>query len=207
MYLSRIVLILQINFAVSSLQSQSLFSIKVSFQFGIIYLHSFKASFNPRVVSDFSLSFANDSNGVSRFNMSGLLKSNLTFPIVSFSLRVKGHREPDEIEYPYEVLKSTINVCKVSKGVFGSFLVPYVLGNLKQHTNVTVFCPFYAGSYYAKDFPVPNDEILPIVPSFVEKLIWEFTIVVKGKVAKKMVQFGSVKAYGVLIPNKLLKNY
>jgi hypothetical protein len=145
-------------------------------------------SFNEKLLSDFSMTLANDSNGVSCFNMTGKLRSNLTVPTASFLLKVKRREfnKDDVEEYPFEALKGTINICKMTKGVLGSFLAPYALENLKKHSSTLA---------------APSDKILPYIPTFIKKLAWELSITVKGKLAKKPVQLGLWKVYGSWIPN------
>lgn len=165
----------------------------------MIYLHTYKASFGKSVVTNVSLKFFNDSNGVSRFNMSGRITSTLQNPTVTTSVKFKTSDGAEN--YDKEILRTTVNYCKVSEGVLGNFLVRYVMDSLKDHSNFTVFCPFYAGFYYAENFPVPSDKFMPFFPSAVKKLDWELTSVYKGKMGKKMIELAKVRVFGVWVFN------
>lgn len=162
------------------------------------YLYSYKASYNEAFSSEMNLIFFNDSNGVSMFNMSGRLKTVVNLPTFTVSIKTKENGSDDL--YKTDFLKpTTINVCKAAKGVIGNYLVAYALSNMKNHTNVTVICPFQSGFYYAENFPVMGQEFHPFVPSFFKGIDWELTLVVKGKAGKKQIQLSTWKIYGASI--------
>ena len=45
--------------------------------------------------------------------------------------------------YNNEIFKSTVDLCKVSDGVLGTFAIRWFLENFKESSNFEYICPFH----------------------------------------------------------------
>jgi Protein of unknown function (DUF1091) len=149
-------------------------------------------------VSNVSAAVFNDSDFVSRVNISMLLKVDLQEIIVSVVFK---NRVGNSKEYNHHVLSIQTNTCRVEKGVLGNFIIKALAENLRNYSNYKFVCPLKKGFYYARNFPTIQLDELPL--SFLRsKLLivdWEASGIVKVKEANVRKVAGSFKAYGTTV--------
>lgn len=103
-------------------------------------------------------------------------------------------------DFQKELLRSTINVCKIKQGVMGNFLIKTLMEDFEKYSDFKVECPFKKGKLSINKMKI-TEKFLPtyLLQSF--KFI--FTGIVKVKVvnSKKLVEFYTVKIYGEIVKN------
>lgn len=139
------------------LQFTQLKAFCLNFQFGIRYFDSSKAINNQDIIPEFNVAFFNDSDGISRMNMTFVMKANITFYTILFGVKVVTSKNEEGIE----VVNKLVNVCKMSKKFFGNFLLAYMEDALENYSNYSITCPLRAGFYHATNMPVINDKFIP----------------------------------------------
>jgi len=169
-----------------------------------IYVHSVTYQGNQRYVANNILTYYNDSNGVSTFNLTIDLTSDVYNIMVQGELNVK---KANEIMYT-PLFKGSVDACDIQRGVIGALI--YKLGNdmVEKYTNYKFGCPIKKGYYFARMFPVPEIEYLRKgLPPFLTKLLNESIfaeVIIKSKAkfnpkAKKWIPYFSGKGYGSLV--------
>lgn len=142
----------------------------------------------------------NDSNGVSRFNCSVTFVTEIMSPTIFIDFRVKTQQNIKD--YNFKALEARVNVCKISQGVFGNFVIRYIMENLKNHSNFEFSCPMRAKTFFFENFPIINDSYLPLY-FLRQDLRWVITFVVKGRSnnVKSLSHISSSRVFGGFKPN------
>lgn len=164
-----------------------------------LFLHSSEHIFNPRYLPEYTLTVFNDSDGVSRFNCTARLTTKFLTPTLNLELRIKTGKQ--DKNYNLEVLNIRLTVCKISKGILGSFVIRHFTENLKNYSNFTVTCPLKPDSYHFVNFPAIDKSYLPL--SLLRKdLQWLSIATIRGKPAKskQMVHLLTNRFYGGYSP-------
>jgi Protein of unknown function (DUF1091) len=138
---------------------------------------------NPQYCSNIHAVAFNDSLGVSRINMSFSLDKELLGMKAFATVKLK---KPEEFSYKRELLKTTVDICRLKDGVIGNFLSKIAIDTFKKYTNYHFDCPVVKKVYYARNLQVLGN----YAPrSFYELLLQgenfvEVNVVFKAKVAK-----------------------
>lgn len=160
-----------------------------------MYYDAVQSNINPIYTSNFSFVTFNDSQGESRFNMSGYQKCDLLKVIVSGEL--VGKSNTTSKDYDQKLLNINVDTCKASKGIFGNFLVRMIADNLEKHSNYRFACPQKKNFFYATNFPVVDDKFFPSQLFRVQQF-FRASFIFKGKLpnVKSLVHIFSVSIDG-----------
>lgn len=153
---------------------------------------------NSAYISVSSLKVFNDSQGVSRLNLTLSLTTDMMIFTADASLRSKS--EENLRDYNNEVLRSRLNLGKISEGIIGNFFVKFFVDNVKDYSNFKLSTPLKADEYYFRNFPVVDDSYLP---RFNTKDVHYFlSLVFKGKPrkSKALKNIATIKMFGSLKP-------
>lgn len=101
-------------------------------------------------------------------------------------------------DFQRELLRSTINVCKVKQGVMGNFFIKTFMEDFEKYSDFKVECPFKKGKLSINKMKI-TQKFLPtyLLQSF--KFIFTGITRVKVVNSKKLVEFYTVKVYGEII--------
>jgi Protein of unknown function (DUF1091) len=189
-----------IGFAVS----KAIFNLKmfdfnfISIQWSQLYYFSSVYNYNKDYVSNGSFAVFNDSEGLSRSNVTAFFRQEVKNMVVVYTIRLRTTGR----EYDRLLHKGTIDACNVVKGVLGNMIIKYITENLDSSTSNYKFqCPQPAGMVYCYNFPIFNIKNLPKFIVLGAREEWEFTAIFRGKYAglKRMVKVMSLKTLGVAI--------
>jgi Protein of unknown function (DUF1091) len=149
---------------------------------------------NPDVFEHCSFKVYNDSNGLSRSNISVLLKKELIGMLISYSIKLKTNSR----EYDFLFNQGTADVCNVGRGVIGNMLIKYFRDVVTNETSNYEFkCPQPPGFLYFNNIPTMDVRHIPRMTSRQE---WEFTCVLRTKTkgSKRLSISATVKTTGTL---------
>jgi len=146
--------------------------------------HSVKSTFNPAVLNNFSMIVFNDSDGLSRSNLTVTFARDLANTVGSFAITLK-NMDNETINFP-NILKGNFDACKIQKGQIGHFVVKMIKDKIQDFSNYSFECPQMKGKYYADNFPIMGMEYLPYFPRSLlgARLNFEFVAVAKAKILK-----------------------
>lgn len=164
-----------------------------------IYFLSTDYQFNPSYAENFTTVVFNDTEGISRVNMSGYLKTGFATAIVSIML---AGIDDNPREYSNVFFKGTVNTCKISSGIFGNVFVSFLMQYLPKHSNFRFDCPQEKGFYYLANMPIIDGRFLP--PFLVGRSgRWMYSLGVKIKIpkVKSPVHLYSLKFFGIIVMN------
>jgi Protein of unknown function (DUF1091) len=116
-----------------------------------MYPDSVEYKFNPRYLSAFEMEVFNDTEGISRINLTSSLKT--TFERVLIFVQSKKKNQMNDKHYDKELYKATINICEASKGLFGMFFFKNIMAEAEKYTNFTFVCPIKPNKYHAANIP------------------------------------------------------
>jgi Protein of unknown function (DUF1091) len=168
-----------------------------------IYFHSVELIANPFFTSDPMVMAFNDSEGISKVNMSISLNKDLQTLKSLVVLKVK---LGEDRSYDKEILQTTIDSCKIDKGAFSNFIVKFVMENLRNHTNYSFKCPQLKAQLYGTNINV--DGIVRYIPRQFMMLAgklqirWKFTASGKTRTStksKNLVEVFKVTFVGSLV--------
>lgn len=148
------------------------------FQESALVFHSLQSNFNPDFYPSFSAILFNDTEGVQRVNLS--LTLNTDFFRTTNYLEFRFFADKASEISSRNGFKGTIDSCKVSKGVFGNFIIQMVANNIEKYSNYSFECTLKKGSYYVRNFPLKFDNIPQSF--FIEgRKNFEISLAVKGR--------------------------
>lgn len=114
---------------------------------------------NPKYVQNVTISFTVDENGVNRLKL--LLKFNITFVNSTTTIDCKFKSNPKSNEYDQQLLKTTINNCRLFQGISSNFIMKTLLENIENEKGNFIFkCPFGPTTYELKNIPF-HDKYFP----------------------------------------------
>ncbi len=125
------------------------------------------------------------------------------FPVYSTFSLPKDEKDRD---YQRNVLKATINVCRIINGVGGDFISKFVGNELRRITKVPLKCPLAKKTYKFINFKFSGDYIPKLnLPSYFitenVKFMGTFRGMAKVGNNTKFVPFFNARVYGVLGKN------
>jgi Protein of unknown function (DUF1091) len=157
----------------------------------VIYLNSIDWKVNPKYGSFALMNVWNDTKNISRFNFNVTSTKVLKQFVLFYNVKVMSG---DKVER--EGIKATIDMCKLTNGTLGNYLVKYVVAQMKDKTNFKFICPIPADTYYVRNFGTIGSFVPRfLIPNYVQ---WSVKVVFKGKVGKtrSMDWFGEYRLNG-----------
>lgn len=149
-------------------------------------IQSVKVSPNPAYVRDADAVAFNDTEGISRFNITASLKVDVNVMRITFVFL--GKTEQSKKEFDWTIMRGNVDSCKIVEGVLGAFIQRIIL----EHSNYDFKCPIRKGDYYLINVPVYE-----FMPTFVPGLSGDFllTLICKGKIgnAKRWVHLAKAE--------------
>lgn len=148
---------------------------------------------NPKYLNLSLVSF-NGTNGDSLLNFTlqknvSILKFNGAF---SFSLPTF---ENDK-NYDHQIVKSTVNMCKLVEGVRGNFITKMLMENFAESADFSLKCPIDQANVSLKNFKITDSSI----PTYllISDIKFEIVLRVHAKISNSssFVYFLTVKLYG-----------
>lgn len=87
-------------------------------------------------------------------------------------------------DYDLNVFTSNVDSCKAAQGLFGNYIIKFLLMNNEKHSNIKPECPQKKGLYYAYNFPAPENP-KHLIPSFIPAPaeFWQLTIIARAKIS------------------------
>lgn len=116
----------------------------------------------------------------------------------TYIINVPSHENDNDFQK--EVLRSTINLCKIKKGVMGNFFIKLFLENFEKSSDYKMECPFKKGKSSIKNMEI-TDKYIPTYLFQSIKFIITVTTKVKTPNNKNLVHLYTVKAFGERIMN------
>jgi Protein of unknown function (DUF1091) len=112
-------------------------------------------------------------------------------------------RKPSAGSYDRELMKTTMDVCRLRNGVTGNFLAKLMYETIKDHSNYKFECPLKKDDYFIRNFQAPIN-ILPmrLFSEIIQgEKIFNVSISVKTRIAKVKVlaDLFAVNFYGSLV--------
>lgn len=109
-------------------------------------------------MSNFSFVVFNDTEGLSRVNVTALQK--VDFGRILILVVMMGKETPTS-DFNKLLIKGTLDSCKVSTGFLGSFVSKMIVDSLAQYSNWTFGCPQKGQYFSGHNFPVFDAVNLP----------------------------------------------
>lgn len=111
---------------------------------------------------------------------------------------VAAQKDDNDKEYTNILLKTSVNVCNLSKGVIGNFVTKVLMENFKKSANFEMKCPFESGKHSVTNLEV-SDKFIPIFKEF--KFLYQSQSFGKLPKIKGLVNIYTYKVYGVFKKN------
>jgi len=159
---------------------------------------------NQKYVANNILTYYNDSNGVSTFNLTIDLTSDVYNLMVQAEINVK--KPNDRMYTPF--FRGSVDACDIQRGPMGVVIYKIANDMVEKYTNYKFGCPIKKGYYFARMFPVPEiEQIRKNLPPFMLKWLFEsfsFEVIISSKAkfnpkAKKWIPYFSGKGYGSVV--------
>lgn len=112
----------------------------------------------------------------------------------TFTFSIQKH-EKDK-DYQNQVMKSTIDMCKLYKGVRGNFLTRMLMENIKKSMDFVLQCPFKPGAYHLWNYQLHDSAIPTYLLTSDLKFMMELRVQAKIPKVKILVPFFALKFYG-----------
>jgi Protein of unknown function (DUF1091) len=140
--------------------------------------------------------------GRSRINVSLSLDKDILGLKVMIATQVKS---PSAFSYDREIMRQTLDVCRLGNGLIGNFISKMVYDILKNYSNYFFECPVKKDGYYARNLMFPSnfkDYLPPGILRVIlkEEIFFKTSLVAKFRVSKvkglvlgfNITSFGSV---------------
>lgn len=146
-----------------------------------MYFDSVETWASQKHFEDLNVVVFNDS-GISYFNYSVKLLVDFRRTLISFDLKKKSSEA--QRNYDLNVFNSNVDSCKAAQGLFGNYIIKFLLTHNEKNSNIKPQCPQKKGFYYAYNFAAP-DNIKDFLPSFMPTPaeFWELTIIGRAKIS------------------------
>lgn len=102
--------------------------------------------------------------------------------------------------YDLNVLSSNVDSCKAAQGLFGNYIIKFLLMSNVKFSNFKADCPQKKGFYYAYNFPAPENP-KDFIPSFMPAPaeFWQLTIIGRAKVSASG---GAVRVFRIVVQGR-----
>lgn len=148
---------------------------------------------NPKYINT-TLVLFRGSEGESIFNYSSDINVDLLRLIGTFSFSLQ--KTKDDNDYENEILRSTVNMCKLEDGVRGNFLTKMLMENFKNCADFSLKCPMQQRNISLTNFKMSENSF----PSYLLMTYFKFMVQLKlqSKIpnVKSLVYFQTLKFYG-----------
>jgi len=138
----------------------------------------------------------NDENGDLMVNFTPRFLVNLTKYIHTYTINLASNE--NDKNYETQLFTSTVDACKIQRGLKNNFILKMILEALPNKTNYMVSCPVIAGVYGVKDLRVSER----IIPSFLLRNVpFMFKFEGRGKASgeREMVKLFTIKLFGKFV--------
>lgn len=163
------------------------------FQIAKLSFTSVASHVNPKYVNTTLILFRG-SEGESIFNYSTETSVEILRLMGTFSFSLQ--KTKDDNDFENEVMKSTVNMCKLEKGVRANFLTKMMMENFKNSSDFSLKCPMKPGRTSLTNFKMSEHSF----PSYLLMSYFKFMIQLKlqSKIpkVKSLVYFQTLKFYG-----------
>jgi Protein of unknown function (DUF1091) len=135
-------------------------------------------------------------NDDSVFNFNSTINFDALKVMGTFSFHVPLHEK--DLEYQKEVIKSTVNMCKLEQGVRANFIMKMIMENFNKCANFKWECPMKTGIYTLTNFTI-TDSAIPsyLIPQDLKFMLLA-RVMCKVPKSKALEYFYTVKMYGEL---------
>lgn len=151
----------------------------ISFQQSIIVITDVAHHFNPRNANvSFTLERAEGHESV--LNVVVVTNREIIKLIGQISLNIP--LQPKDLEFSKNIFQSTIDMCKLGRGVRANFLTKVIMENFEQSANFKMECPMKAQTFLLQNFTLADS----FIPGYMITEDYKFVITAKmqGKFAK-----------------------
>lgn len=150
--------------------------------------------FNPTYISNLTFVVFNDTDGISKANLS--VNQSVDFLRGYAEVQLLGKENQNYRDFNKVYFKGLIESCKVGKGVFGNFFIKLLADSIEEKSNFQFVCPQMKNVYYLNYFHIPDTPYLP--PSMLGRT-GEFllSVTARAKIVdiKSIVNIFNVKVY------------
>lgn len=158
-----------------------------------------KAFGNPQIVQDVSLTNEIDKHDVNLLSI--MINFNFTFVAAFAFLELKMKKNPRNIEYDQQLLKRSVDICRLNEGIVSNYLLKPLFDSLGKNGNFMIKCPFGPAFYKLSKMKV-DDQIIPkVLMSQDLHLYFESVIKVKMKGGKKLIHAFTMSITGFVTKN------
>lgn len=157
-------------------------------------MHSVEFWGDDGVLKDLTATVYNDSEDVSRLNVTAMLSVDLHDVVVAVGMHVKNISSEDE--YDVSIVPQSHRLCKISKNPIEKFLRSI---GIDRFTNLTFDCPMRKGVYYIAGYSL-DDDMFPTTPP-IGNFKYQLEVIAKGLQTKngKMVKFFNLTIEGSVL--------
>lgn len=162
-----------------------------------MYFDSAETWSSQKHIEDFQVVVFNHS-GVSYFNYTAKLLVDVRRALISFDLKKKS--VGTQKNYDVDVFTSNVDSCKAAQGLFGNYIIKFLLMSSVKNSNLKVECPQKKGFYFAYNFPAP-DNPKDFIPSFMPAPAehWLLTIIARAKVSANS---GAIRMFRIVVQGR-----
>lgn len=139
-----------------------------------------------------------NNSDISYFNYTARLLVDFRRTLASFDLKKKSDGKLKN--YDLNVLSSNVDSCKAAQGLFGNYIIKFLLMSNVKFSNFKADCPQKKGFYYAYNFPAPENP-KDFIPSFMPAPaeFWQLTIIGRAKVSASG---GAVRVFRIVVQGR-----
>lgn len=140
-----------------------------SFKECTMYYQSIMYVGNPTHISDIHVCAFNDTEGISRWNVSFSLKTDIKSLMLAYA--IMGKTNETNADFDRTLMRGNLDFCNIGKGMIGVFMQTIYGSLMLEHSNYHFGCPIRKGDYYASNVPAIDDKLLPtniLVPGDVD---------------------------------------
>lgn len=157
-------------------------------------MHSVESWGDGSFLKDLTSAVYNDSENVSRLNVTAMLLVKLHDVVVAVGMHVKNITS--ENEYDVSIVPQSHRLCKISKNPIEKFMRS--LG-IDEYTNLTYDCPLRKGFYYISGYTL-EDDMFPTTPP-IGNYKYQLEVIAKGSPTKnsRMIRFLNLTVEGKVL--------
>lgn len=158
-----------------------------------MYFDSVETWASQKHFEEFNVVVFNQSD-ISYFNYTSKLLMDFRRTLISFDLKKKS--AGTQKNYDLNVFNSNVDSCKAAQGLFGNYIIKFLLTNNEKNSNMKPECPQKKGFYYAYNFAAP-DNPKDFIPSFipVPAEFWQLTIIGRAKISANS---GAIRVFRIV---------
>jgi len=160
-----------------------------------IVFYDIKFTSNPSLIANMTASVFNNSDGDSKANFSSTILVDFMKALILYRITPPNFNEQDT----NNIIQGSFDPCKVSKGVFGGFIIKMLQQSMEKYSNYRFGCGLKKGFYYTANFNL-DDSLLPLhIFGQQLKFVGDFNVKVKTTKQKSMVEAFTIKVTGIAV--------